>query len=393
MDLSVASGDSHEGVSIFLLASLAFWDVLFQLFEELESLVVAGGNLVGKLLLFDASQTGIHIEGRLSDWNDILDDVPEDTFVAWSGGQRALVSPSLIEVDSGDELLKIKLESTVSLVAELDEEVVVPIDLGLWVSGVHFFKVLFWHDLEEETEDTSSELTIIMLSLVVQEVDNVHFKVEELTVDGVLRWGMEVELGTMEGSNWNMWVEEGNGLSLDAVEVVALRFALGDINEEGVTDLVEFELLLFLGDLLIMELKKFILEILKNWHAGAQVDWGLLLAEIAWELFLVGLLDLLLDLWAKNEVDTWSLGDWVLVGFGVVILEEMGMIFGAAWSTSSVAPVLRLVVEWEDLPVVGIVAGGLSNVDVLKSEKSGGLNLLFAPLDLMGRKSGLALGF
>ena len=55
MNLSIAASDSHEGVSAILLASLRSRDVLLQFFEELLGLVVTGAELVGDLLLFDAS--------------------------------------------------------------------------------------------------------------------------------------------------------------------------------------------------------------------------------------------------------------------------------------------------------------------------------------------------
>ena len=55
LNLSIAASDSHEGVSAILLASLRSRDVLLQFFEELLGLVVTGAELVGDLLLLDAS--------------------------------------------------------------------------------------------------------------------------------------------------------------------------------------------------------------------------------------------------------------------------------------------------------------------------------------------------
>ena len=208
LDLSVASGDSHEGVSGLFLAFLGGRDLLFQLFEELNGLVVAEGNLVGDLLLLDASHAGEHVEGRLSDWNHIFDDVPEDALITWSGGQRALVGPSLVEVDLLYELFKIQFKAIIMLFAELNHELVVPLNVGLRISDVHFFEVFLWHDFEEEAEDTSSELRVIMFSFVVQEMNNMHFKIEELTVNGMFTWGMKVELCAMESCNWDVWVKE-----------------------------------------------------------------------------------------------------------------------------------------------------------------------------------------
>ena len=208
LDLSVASGDSHEGMSSLLLAFLGGRDLLFQLFEELNGLVVAEGNLVGDLLLLDASHAGEHVEGGLSDWDHVFDHIPEDALVTRSGGQRALVGPSLIEVNLIYELFKIQFKATILVVAELDHELVVPLNVGLRISDVHFFEVLLWHDFEEEAEDTSSKLRVIMFSFVVQEMNNMHFKIEEPTVNGMFTWGMKVELCAMESCNWDVWVKE-----------------------------------------------------------------------------------------------------------------------------------------------------------------------------------------
>ena len=110
---------------------------------------------------------------------------------------------------------------------------VVPLDVGnrvgLRVSLLHFLEVLPWHDLEEEAENTGSELGAVLLSLAVEEMDDVH---------GVLTGGVEMELRTVEGGDWDVWVEEGDDLGFDAVEVLLFGLTLGDIEEEGVADLV-----------------------------------------------------------------------------------------------------------------------------------------------------------
>lgn len=83
-----------------------------------------------------------------------------------------------------------------------------PLHVSLWVSDVHFDEVLFWDDLEEEAEDTSSELSVLVFTFGVQKMDDVHFEIHELTIDGVFTWSMEVELDTMESSDWDVWVKE-----------------------------------------------------------------------------------------------------------------------------------------------------------------------------------------
>ena len=210
LNLSVAASDSHEGMSGILLAFLGSRDVLLQLLEELNGLCVAEGNLVGDLLFFDPAHGRKPIEGGLSDRNNTFNDVPEDALVTWSCGQRALICPPLIEVDLVNELFQIQFEARgVFLIFDkLKHEFVVPLDIGLGIFEVHFFEVRLRHDFEEEAENTSSELRVIMFPLTVQEMDDVHFQIEELTVDGMLTWGVEVELGAMESGDRDVWVKQ-----------------------------------------------------------------------------------------------------------------------------------------------------------------------------------------
>lgn len=101
LDLSVASCDSHKSVVTFLFAQLllGFGDVLFQFFEECNGPWLLIGNLVDNLLFCNLSHFSVQVEGRLSNWDNVFDDVPENTFITWGGSQRALVSPSLVGVD------------------------------------------------------------------------------------------------------------------------------------------------------------------------------------------------------------------------------------------------------------------------------------------------------
>jgi len=199
LNLSVASGDSHVGVASVFLASLGLGDVLLQFLEELDGLGVALGDLVGDLLLLDTLHGGVAIEGGLSDWDDTFDDVPEDTLVTWSGGQRALVGPSLVELDLTDKFFEVQHESSLIhwVLDELAQKFVVPLDVGLWISYLHFFEIFLWHDLKEKSENTGTKLRVIMFPLVVEEMDDVHFEIEELAVDGVLTGGVEMELGAV----------------------------------------------------------------------------------------------------------------------------------------------------------------------------------------------------
>lgn len=66
------------------------------------------------------------IDVGLLDWVDSLDDVPEDVLVAWGHGSRALVHPSVIEVDGVHHLTESNCVDNRIVNAELEilEEVV-----------------------------------------------------------------------------------------------------------------------------------------------------------------------------------------------------------------------------------------------------------------------------
>ena len=365
MNLSVAAGDSHEGVTAILLAFLVLWDVFLQFLEEVEGLLVGSSDLVGDLLLFDASQGGVHVESSLSDWDGSFDDVPKDTLIAWGSGEGAGVSPSLIEVDLTDELLEVQVHTSLLgwILNQFDQESVVPLNLGLWISSMHFFEILLWHDLEEESENTGSELRVIMFPLSVEEMDDVHLHIKELTVDGVLSWGVEMELSAVKGSDWDMWVEEGDGFGLEAVGVFALRLTLCNIDKESVADLVELELIGILVDRFVVEVKLFVLEILMHWQRGAEVNRGLLLSKVAYDTTVGGLLLFHLDFWSNHEIDTWSLADVVSESLGIIVLESMDSV----WLLSF---------------IIILIESALLEVDVLHGETACLLDFFIGPLNL-----------
>ena len=378
LDLSVAAGHSHEGASGLDLALLGVWDVGFELLEEGDGFWVLVGKLVGELFLLDLAHLGVHVEGALSDWDDAFDDVPEDALVAWSGREGARVGPSLVEVEPLHELLEVQLGEVSGglLLDEPKEEAVVPLDVGLRVSELHLLEELLGHDFEEEAEDTGHELGVLVLRLLVEKVDDVHFQVEELAVDGVLTWGVEMELDTMERGGWDVLVEERDGLRLQAVGVLLSGLALGDVDEEGVTGLVELELLLVLSNLVVVELEVLVLEVLEHLEVGAQVDWGLLLAELAHSGG-ADFLGLNLQLWTEHEVDSWSLGERVLVALGEVVLEGMCVLLLAAGTAESHA--LGGFLGWLG---ASLLVGVVLEVDVSEGEGAGLLDLLLRPLDV-----------
>ena len=56
------------------------------------------------------------------------------------------------------------------------------------------------------------------VDLLVNEMNDVHFKVHKFAVDGVFCWRVEMELLGKEVSLWNMLVEETDGGSVHEVE-------------------------------------------------------------------------------------------------------------------------------------------------------------------------------
>ena len=141
---SIASCDPHEGISTFFLGSFVVWDVGFQFFEELDGFRILIGNWISNLLFLDLSHLGVHVEGALSDWDHALNNIPEDTLVTWSSGQRTPIGPTLIEVKLLHEFVEVQflfLGARFLLFDKIEHEPVVPLDVSLWVSDLHLFEV------------------------------------------------------------------------------------------------------------------------------------------------------------------------------------------------------------------------------------------------------------
>ena len=104
-------------------------------------------------------------------------------------------------------------------------------------------------------------------------------------------------------------------------------------------------------------------------------------------------MDLLINFWAENEIDTRSLTDGIFVALGEVVLETMHMVGLTAWSAFGLGPSLSLVILTDELPVLLVILVGiLLKIDVPHGELSRLLDLFFSPLDLIGKKSGLTFG-
>lgn len=131
---------------------------------------------------------------------------------------------------------------------------------------------------------------------------------------------MEMELGSVEVSFWNVLVEQADRARLEVVEaIVGISGLLTLLQGEGVrlNGLVELVGGLWINGF-VVELETRVLEIFKDWHVGLEIDWG-----------------------ALNHVDglvlvvafTWSLSNWVSPVLGVVIHVGVLMLSTAVWYT------------------------------------------------------------
>jgi hypothetical protein len=100
-NFSIANRDSHELVSVPDNRVSVEW-VLF--FFSLIQPSIRAISYIGKLIIFNFSKVIKFIEGLLSDWNDLFYNIPKDPLGAWNSGQRALVSPSSVELQELDKL-------------------------------------------------------------------------------------------------------------------------------------------------------------------------------------------------------------------------------------------------------------------------------------------------
>lgn len=108
LDPSVAHGHSHELVALVVLAFDHIWELLLGFLELVHLFDSDGRNdVVGTDLLGNLTEVGVLVHGMLFDWDDGFDYIPQDTLDKRSGGERALVSESSVEVDELNELAQV----------------------------------------------------------------------------------------------------------------------------------------------------------------------------------------------------------------------------------------------------------------------------------------------
>lgn len=149
-------------------------------------------------------------------------------------------------------------------------------------------------------------------------MDNMHLKVHNLTINGMLRGCVEVVLKAMEINGINFLFEQTNGWCPKVI--VQWRFWTFQKYLDLLTFLIKFVLLSWVN-YIVFEVKAVVLEILVDWHVGVEVDWCLY-QTIAHNAFLVVLKQIIVG---SNPVVlnklTWSFIECIPVVFTVVVVE------------------------------------------------------------------------
>ena len=86
---------------------------------------------------------------------------------------------------------------------------------------VHGELKIIWNSLEEESKNTIGEFGWLF-AVWSNTVDDMHLEVEKLSIDGVLRWSMEVILKTLQLDTITLLVKQANGGSFQVVVIVCL---------------------------------------------------------------------------------------------------------------------------------------------------------------------------
>jgi len=174
-------------------------------------------------MFFDLSELIVFVKGGLSNWNNVINNIPKDTFWAWNSCQRSLIGPSSVEVEKLNELMHVKTFSLLDVLVSFQREerlllTVVSYSWGLSINQVRqesvveidgismlwgdlfldIVEVRIWHAFENESQDTVAELRAILniwaCVLVLYRMDNMHLQVQEFSINGMFWWGVEMIL-------------------------------------------------------------------------------------------------------------------------------------------------------------------------------------------------------
>lgn len=345
LDHSVAGGDSEEGL---ILRSLEWLDV-FGLKRKLGKgvlFVLFVLEVVESFFLINFSVVEEEIECRLADWDDLLENVPEDAFGERSSCERARVTPSSIVVQKLNKLGQVQLLVLIGILLlslkHLFQEYIMVIR-----KTIHSKFEIIRNSTENETQDTISELRFVFLILRIHVfwfkcMNDMHFKVKKLTIDRVLRWSMEMVLQTVESGRVDVLIEEADGLSLHEV---VLRFLVVHDKLKLLTLLIVLQLLLSI-DILVIELKFLVLEVFLDGDICFQVDWSLCAAIAYNTSTFVGEPVIIGGHPVVFGEFTWSLIQGITVVFGVVIVKFMYVIMGTARHATDLGKVTFFLRRW-----------------------------------------------
>ena len=263
-------------------------------------LALATDHVVNGVFLKNSSILNVLVHGGLSNWDNSVNQIPENAFDKWGGGERSLIGESPVEVDQLHKLAKVKralfgVLSTsclvhvgnhdlfVLLLVNQSGEKLIMIE-NVWILEFSRLKVFVIHHLEYETKDSCEELGGIRIvgsnfgwvNLLVNEMNNVHFKVHQFSVNGVFSWRMEMKLLRIEVSLWNVLVEETDGSSfhvVECLEIVGWFLGILQWEEEGLAALIELVRVLWINGL-VVKFEICIFKILLDGHLGLDVDWS-----------------------------------------------------------------------------------------------------------------------
>ena len=96
-----------------------------------------------------------------------------------------------------------------------------------------------------------------------------HLEIHELSIDRVLRWCVEMVLGTIEDAALTVFFEQTNGRGLH--EIVHWRIWTFQNNLDLRALLVVFGLLSWINDI-VSKVKVVVFELISDWHVSVKVD-------------------------------------------------------------------------------------------------------------------------
>jgi len=266
---SVAIGHSEEGVAVFVIVWLdTVWLMLPQGIILLFCLTARErGN---DLIWLDFTILEELIKCGLANGDDLFDDIPEDALRIWSGCQRSRICPSLVVVQFLDKGSEVKLGPF--LVNHCAQELVMIIVLFI------LFEVVVLHSFEQKAQHAMRKFRFFAATrkIWVELMNNMHLKIKELTINGMLRWRVEMSLKAEKFCRSDMPVKQTDGRSLHDI----LFWLTFHNNLELLTLLFVFCLGMWIKTV-VLDLEFNITEVFVNWLLSLEVNWSTFAAKSA----------------------------------------------------------------------------------------------------------------